>query len=92
VILEYLQNNPDFLKPEAKMQELINFVQNMEDISISRSRTSLPWGIEVPDDPEHTMYVWFDALTNYIRVIGFDNDMKRFNDCWRGFRSAARTI
>jgi len=83
-ILEYLQNNPDFLKPEAKMQELTNFVKNMEDISISRSRANLPWGIEVPDDPEHTMYVWFDALTNYIRVLGFDNDMERFNNWWPG--------
>lgn len=83
-ILEYLEKNNDFLQPSWKMQELVNFVQNMEDISISRSRTSLPWGIEVPNDPEHTMYVWFDALTNYIRVLGFDNDMKKFNKWWPG--------
>jgi len=56
----------------------------MEDISISRNRTNLPWGIEVPDDSQHTMYVWFDALTNYIRVLGFDNNMDNFNNWWPG--------
>lgn len=83
-ILDYLERNPDFLKPSWKMQELVNFVQNMEDISISRSRVNLPWGIEVPTDADHTMYVWFDALTNYIRVLGFDEDMERFNHWWPG--------
>lgn len=56
----------------------------MDDISISRNRENLPWGIEVPNDSEHVMYVWFDALTNYIRALGFDNDMERFNSWWPG--------
>ncbi|KMQ49556.1 Methionyl-tRNA synthetase [Chitinispirillum alkaliphilum] len=84
LIIEYLNSNPDFLKPASKRQELLNFLKDMEDISISRNRSNLPWGIEVPNDPQHTMYVWFDALTNYIRVLGFDTDMQRFNSWWPG--------
>lgn len=83
-ILEFLKRTPDFLKPKSKIKELINFIENIEDISISRSRSSLPWGVEVPGDPEHTMYVWFDALTNYIRVLGFDHDIDRFHSWWPG--------
>jgi methionyl-tRNA synthetase len=85
-IIDYVNSNPDFIKPSSKKQELLNFLQEMEDISISRNRTNLPWGIVVPDDPEHTMYVWFDALTNYIRVLGFDNDFERFRKWWPGIQ------
>lgn len=85
-IIDYLDTNPDFLKPISKKQELLNFLKNMEDISISRNRVNLPWGVEVPDEPGHTMYVWFDALINYIRVLGFDNDLERFNAWWPGIQ------
>ncbi len=85
-IVEYVESNPDYLKPASKRQELLNFLKGMEDISVSRSRKNLPWGIDVPNDPEHTMYVWFDALTNYIRVLGFDNDMNRFSSWWPGIQ------
>lgn len=85
-IIQYINDNENFLKPVSKKQELINFLKDMEDISISRNRAALPWGIEVPGDSEHTMYVWFDALTNYIRVIGFDNDIDRFNSWWPGIQ------
>ena len=83
-IIDYIENNPGFLKPESKKLELLNFLKDMEDISISRSRSNLPWGVEVPDDPDHTMYVWFDALTNYIGVVGFNTDMDRFHTWWPG--------
>jgi methionyl-tRNA synthetase len=83
-ILRFLENAEDFLKPARMLPELLNFIKSMDDISVSRMRSNLPWGIEVPDDPEHTMYVWFDALTNYIRVLGFDNDLERFNSWWPG--------
>lgn len=83
-ILEFLNSNPSFLKPKSKIQELKNFVENLEDISVSRSRTNLPWGVPVPNDPKQTIYVWFDALTNYIRVIGFDKDMESFYSWWPG--------
>lgn len=85
-ILKYLGDNPDFVKPNWKTQELVNFLKNLEDISISRARINLPWGIEVQEDPDHIMYVWFDALTNYIRVLGFDYDMNRFTDWWPGIQ------
>lgn len=83
-ISEYVKTNPDFLKPSSKRQELLNFLKDMEDISISRDRTNLPWGIEVPNDSQHTIYVWFDALTNYIKVLGYDYDMSKFNSWWPG--------
>lgn len=85
-ILDYLGKNPDFLKPKSKLPELINFLKKMDDISISRSRSNLPWGIQVPNDPQHTMYVWYDALTNYIRVLGFDEDPERFKSWWPGIQ------
>jgi methionyl-tRNA synthetase len=83
-IVRHLQDHPSFLKPSSKLAELTNFVREMEDISISRMRTNLPWGVQVPDDPAHTMYVWFDALINYINVLGFDSDMANFNEWWPG--------
>ncbi len=83
-LLAHLEHNPDFLQPLSRRQELLNFLKTMEDISISRSREALPWGIEVPGDPAHTMYVWFDALINYIRVLGFNTDMERFHSWWPG--------
>ncbi len=83
-ISNHVISRPDFLKPASKRQELLNFLKEMEDISVSRNRANLPWGIEVPNDSDHTMYVWFDALTNYIRVVGFDGDMKRLNSWWPG--------
>lgn len=85
-IIDFVNSTPDFLKPASKRQELLNFLVSMEDVSISRMRSNLPWGIEVPNDPEHVMYVWFDALTNYIRTIGFDNDLPRFKKWWPGIQ------
>jgi methionyl-tRNA synthetase len=85
-IMGYLGKTPDFLKPKSKLPELVNFLKNMDDISISRSRLNLPWGIQVPNDPQHTMYVWFDALTNYIRSLGFDENPERFNSWWPGIQ------
>jgi len=85
-ILNYLNENHDFIKPSSKIPELINFLKNLEDISISRVRENLPWGIEVPNDSSHTMYVWFDALTNYIRAVGFGLDQERFDQWWPGIQ------
>lgn len=85
-IIDYINGNPGFLKPESKRQELLNFLKKLEDISISRYRSTLPWGVEVPNDPDHTMYVWFDALTNYIGVLGFNDDMDHFNSWWPGIQ------
>lgn len=61
----------------TKTEELKNFVENMEDISISRIKENLPWGIDVPNDDKQVMYVWFDALSNYIGAIGFPDNLDK---------------
>ncbi|MFA5633921.1 MAG: methionine--tRNA ligase [Candidatus Dojkabacteria bacterium] len=85
-LLEWLEENPDVLKPKRKVGELKSIISEVEDISISRLKENLPWGIEVPDDPEQVMYVWFDALTNYVNVIGFGSDEERLNEWWPGIQ------
>ncbi len=69
-LLDLFENNPDFLKPDARRNEMIEFVkQGLDDLCISRS--SFDWGIQVPGDPESVIYVWLDALTNYITALGY---------------------
>lgn len=69
-LLALYEANPRFIRPEARRNEVMSFVRGgLNDLSISR--VSVKWGIPVPDDPEHTIYVWFDALSNYITAIGF---------------------
>jgi methionyl-tRNA synthetase len=68
---------PDFVRPESRRNEVTSFVKGgLQDLSVSRLKTSVSWGIPVPDDPAHTIYVWFDALTNYITAIGFGNEQR----------------
>ena len=83
-LLSWLDSNPEVLKPKQKIEELKKIIEEIEDISISRLRENLPWGIEVPDDPKQVFYVWFDALTNYVNVIGFGTDEKKLNEWWPG--------
>jgi methionyl-tRNA synthetase len=72
-LLQLYEEQPDFIRPEARRNEVMSFVKGgLNDLSISR--TSVKWGIPVPDEPEHTVYVWFDALSNYITAIGFGNE------------------
>ena len=69
-LLEYYRDHPDFIRPETRRNEVIAFVKGgLRDLSISRS--TFTWGIPVPGDPKHVMYVWLDALSNYITAIGF---------------------
>ena len=69
-LLDHYQSNPDFLVPAVRRNEMLSFLQaGLEDLSVSR--TSFRWGIPVPDDPAHVMYVWFDALTNYLTAVGY---------------------
>ena len=69
-LLDHYQNNPEFLVPAVRRNEMVSFLQaGLEDLSVSR--TSFRWGIPVPDDPAHVMYVWFDALTNYLTAAGY---------------------
>jgi len=69
-LLDFYAANPDFLQPAFRLNEIRTFIEaGLQDLSISR--TSFSWGIPVPDDPKHVMYVWFDALTNYLTALGF---------------------
>jgi methionyl-tRNA synthetase len=69
-LLDWYRDHPDFVQPEFRLNEVRTFVESgLQDLSISR--TSFKWGIPVPDDPKHVMYVWFDALTNYLTALGF---------------------
>jgi methionyl-tRNA synthetase len=69
-LLDFYRDNPDFVQPEFRLNEVRAFVEaGLQDLSISR--TSFTWGIPVPGDPKHVMYVWFDALTNYLTALGF---------------------
>ncbi len=66
-LLDWYEKNPKFVQPDFRFNEIKSLVENgLEDVSISRSREKLPWGILVPNDDSHVMYVWFDALTNYL--------------------------
>jgi methionyl-tRNA synthetase len=74
-LLSVYEGRPDFVRPESRRNEVVSFVKGgLQDLSVSRLKSSVSWGIPVPDDPEHTIYVWFDALTNYITAIGFGNE------------------
>ncbi len=69
-LLDFYRDHPDFVQPEFRLNEVRTFVEaGLQDLSISR--TSFKWGIPVPGDPKHVMYVWFDALTNYLTALGF---------------------
>jgi methionyl-tRNA synthetase len=72
-LLALYESQPDFIGPDARRNEVISFVKRgLRDLSISR--TTFDWGVKVPDDPEHVMYVWVDALTNYITGVGFPDE------------------
>ncbi|MGD2064787.1 MAG: methionine--tRNA ligase, partial [Nitrospirota bacterium] len=80
-LLEHLHSHPEFIQPEARRNEIIRFVEGgLRDLSISR--TSFSWGVAVPDDPRHVIYVWFDALINYLTAAGYPDDRERFARQW----------
>ncbi|WP_422926897.1 methionine--tRNA ligase [Singulisphaera sp. PoT] len=80
-LLAHYQANPDFIQPESRRNEIVNLVEGgLQDISISRK--GFTWGIPVPFDPDQTIYVWFDALLNYITAIGYGTDEARFESIW----------
>jgi methionyl-tRNA synthetase len=69
--------------PQKRRNEMLSFIKSgLEDISISRPKSQLEWGVEVPDDKDHVMYVWFDALTNYISAIGYEKETEQFQTLW----------
>ncbi|MFD0829570.1 methionine--tRNA ligase [Neobacillus sp. M.A.Huq-85] len=80
-LLQYYEENPDFIQPESRKNEMVNnFIKpGLEDLAVSR--TTFDWGVKVPGDPKHVIYVWIDALSNYITALGYgtDNDSKYLN-------------
>src|SRR5215210_2479379 len=96
-LLALYKARPDFIRPETRRNEVISFVRGgLQDLSISRQKSSDSRGIPVPDDPTHTIYVWFDALTNYITAIGFGNEEREravgFEKFWPGVNLVGKDI
>jgi methionyl-tRNA synthetase len=90
-LLELYDQRPDFVVPAHRLKEIRNFVANgLQDFSISRLAHKLPWGVPVPDDPDQVMYVWFDALVNYISALGWPDQIDNFNNWWPGFQIAGK--
>ena len=82
-LLALYKKHPDFVIPDFRFNEIIRFVERgLEDFSISRLKSKMPWGVAVPSDEEHVMYVWFDALTSYISTIGWPEDLTTFEKYW----------
>lgn len=81
-LLEYYAAHPEFIAPESRRNEIISFVKSgLQDLSISR--TNFKWGVPVPDDDDHVMYVWLDALTNYITGVGYpDTQSESYQKFW----------
>ncbi|WP_294314338.1 methionine--tRNA ligase [uncultured Sphingomonas sp.] len=80
-LLDLYAANPDFIRPEARRNEVMRFVEGgLSDLSVSR--TSFDWGVPVPDSPGHVMYVWVDALTNYLTGAGYPNDAEMMARFW----------
>ncbi len=82
-LLDFYNANQNFVIPDFRYNEIKSFVERgLEDFSISRLKEKMPWGVPVPGDDDHVMYVWFDALTSYISTLGWGTDEKNF-DFWR---------
>jgi len=90
-LLKIYQKNPNFVIPKSRFNEIKEFTkQGLKDFSISRLKEKMPWGVSVPDDNKHVMFVWFDALINYISSLDWPDDLKNFNDFWPGLQVAGK--
>lgn len=86
-LLELYKSNPEFVLPKKRLNEVESFVERgLEDFSISRLKSKMPWGVAVPDDDEQVMYVWFDALVNYISTLGWPKEREKFEKFWPGYQ------
>jgi methionyl-tRNA synthetase len=96
-LLALYASRPDFVQPESRNNEVTSFVRaGVQDLSVSRLKSAVSWGVPVPDDPDHTMYVWFDALINYITGIGFGNEERErvvgFEKFWPALHLVGKDI
>jgi len=82
-LIDYIESHPDFIQPSFRANETLGFLRkDLNDLCISRPRSRLDWGIELPFDANYVTYVWFDALVNYISGVGYLNDEERFKKWW----------
>ncbi len=82
-LLEFFYNNPNFISPKERLEEVVSFVKSgLKDLCISRLKKDLSWGIPFPNDDNHVVYVWADALNNYITAIGYLQNMDDFQQIW----------
>jgi len=83
-LIDYINNNPDFIMPESRREEVLSFLKlnRLTDLCISRPKERLSWGIPLPFSPDHVTYVWFDALINYISAVGSFDSKDRYQSRW----------
>lgn len=96
-LLALYDSRPDFIRPDVRRNEVVSFVgSGLQDLSVSRLKTSVSWAIPVPDDPEHTIYIWLDALSNYITALGWgsaEGERERgFDKFWPGTHLIGKDI
>ncbi len=90
-LLDFYKKHPDFVVPDFRFNEIKKFVENgLSDFSVSRLKEKMPWGIAVPGDDKQVMYVWFDALVNYISTLGWPDKKSKFNSFWPGLQVAGK--
>lgn len=82
-LVEHIHDNPSFIQPEHRKNEVLGFLRSpLEDLCISRPKSRLSWGIEIPFDKDYVTYVWFDALINYISAIGYESNQEKYKMYW----------
>ena len=90
-LLDFYQQQPTFVQPAGRMKEIQSFVEaGLNDFSISRLKKNMSWGIPVPGDDDHVMYVWFDALVNYISSLGWPDETEQFQTYWPAVQVAGK--
>ena len=90
-LLDLYEKNPEFVIPDFRFNEIKSFVKNgLMDFSVSRLKEKMPWGAPVPNDENHVMYVWFDALINYISTLGWPENKEKFEKFWQGIQFAGK--
>jgi len=90
-LLDLYEKNADFVVPHGRLNEITEFTKHgLEDFSVSRLKEKMPWGVDVPGDDNHVMYVWFDALVSYISALGWPQDEKKFKQFWPGIQVAGK--
>jgi len=90
-LLDLYEKNKEFVVPDFRFNEIKSFVKNgLMDFSISRLKEKMPWGVPVPNDEKHVMFVWFDALINYISTLGWPENKEKFEKFWPGIQFAVK--